>query len=195
MRSIKYPRGFTLIEVMVAMGMFTLIVLATMQLMARSTLSYRSQKVIQTNLEGAQFALNLMSKELRTSSVLSVTNGTPTSSIKFFDYSQNRCIQYQATEAAGTAGTVSRRAHDFTDANPDVNRDNCRLYNFGESYVVLASGLTAHELRAVPSTSMNDAPPNPLAGIVTVSLTVGTGGASATAQTTVSLRDYNYIGI
>lgn len=188
-------KGFTLLEVMVAMGMFTIILLATMQIMTQSTKSFRSQKQIQANLESAQFALNLMAKELRTSSVLDSTSGTPSSSIKFYDYSQSRCIQYQAIESSGTTGTVSRRSHDFTGADPDANRTSCQGYSFTESYVPLVTGLTGHQFQVTPSTSVNDSPPNPQAGRVTVSLTVGTGGSAATTQTTVSLRDYNYIGL
>ncbi len=190
-------KGFTLLEVMVAMGMFTIILLATMQIMTQSTKSFRSQKQIQANLESAQFALNLMAKELRTSSVLDSTSATPSSSIKFYDYSQSRCIEYQAIESSGTTGTVSRRSHDFTGADPDANRLNCQGYSFtvAESYVPLVTGLTGHQFQVTPSTSVNESPPNPQAGRVTVSLTVGTGGSAATTQTTVSLRDYNYIGL
>ncbi len=184
--------GFTLIEVVVAMAAFSVIVMGTMQIMAQSTKSYRGQKLIQTNLESAQFALNLMAKELRTSSIIS----PGASSIVFFDYSQSRCIQYQVS-----AGVLSKRASPigdalFTNADPDSNRSNCSTYGFPSiGYTPLLSDISNHRFQIDPSTSLNDTPPNPHVGRVTISVTIGTGGAVATAQTTVSLRDYNYIGI
>lgn len=180
----KHP-GFTLIEVMVAMTAFTIIVMGTMQIMAQSTKSYRSQKSIQTNLESAQFALNLMAKELRTSSIIN----PGASSIVFFDYSQNRCIQYSIDT---TAGTLSRRARAFTDANPDTNRTSCQTYSsfgFTETLQVLLSGITSHRLQIDASAPM----PNPHVGRVSASLVVGTSGTSATVQTTVSLLSLIHI--
>jgi prepilin-type N-terminal cleavage/methylation domain-containing protein len=188
MHIIRRQKGFTLIEVVVAMAAFTIIILGVMQIMAQSTKSYRSQKLIQANLETAQFVLNLMAKELRTSSVLSSTSGTPSSTITFFDYSQNLCIQYRANN---TTGIVERRAHPFGNSNPDVNRASCNSYSYTEGYVAILSGLSGHRFQVDPSAPM----PDPHAGRVSVSLSIGTGGTAATAQTTVSLRDYNYIGI
>lgn len=192
MHTTRRQKGFTLIEVVVAMAAFTIIILGVMQIMAQSTKSYRSQKLIQANLETAQFVLNLMAKELRTSSIISSTSGTPSSTITFFDYSQNLCIQYRANN---TTGIVERRqspnSH-FNNSNPDTNRTGCDSYLFPSiSYATLLSGLSGHRFQVDPSAPM----PNPHAGRVSASLTIGTGGTAATAQTTVSLRDYNYIGI
>lgn len=180
-------KGFTLLEVVMAMGAFTLIMMGTIQIMAQGSKSYRGTKAIQNNLETAQFALNTMAKELRTSSVVVALPGAILSTITFFDYSQGRCIQYQANESAGT---VTKRSHAFSAADPDANRTSCAAYAFTESPESLLTDLSAQAFEIDMST---ETPPH--IGRVTVSLTVGDVGAGATVQTTVSLRDFNYAGI
>lgn len=188
LRNRRSSKGFSLLEVVMAMGAFTIIIMGVMQITTQGSKSYRGMKAIQTNLETAQFALNLMAKELRTSSVVSSSTGGTVSSIVFFDYSQNRCIQYRADESTGM---VMKRSHSFASANPDTNRSDCEGYVFAEPYETLLSGLSNQVVVVDPS----EAVPDPAVGRVTVSLTIGTAGAAATAQTTVSLRDFNYIGI
>jgi len=188
LRNRRSSKGFSLLEVVMAMGAFTIIIMGVMQITTQGSKSYRGMKAIQTNLETAQFALNLMAKELRTSSVVSSSTGGTVSSIVFFDYSQNRCIQYRADESTGM---VMKRSHSFVSANPDTNRSDCEGYVFAEPYETLLSGLSNQVVIVDPS----EAVPDPAVGRVTVSLTIGTAGAAATAQTTVSLRDFNYIGI
>lgn len=183
----KSKRAFSLLEIVVSLAAFSIIMVGTMLILGRGTQSYRNVKEMQNNLESVQFALNIFGKELRTSSVVSSSSGAATSWIKFFDYSQGRCVQYQADE---TTGTFSKRSHAFNDANPNTNRSSCLGYAFAEAYEPLLTGLSAQALFVDQSTPM----PNPHVGRVTISLTVGTTSA-ATAQTTVSLRDFNYIGL
>ncbi len=183
----KTKRAFSLLEVVTSLAVFSVIMTGTMLILGRGTQTYRSVKVTQTNLENVQFALNIFGKELRTSSVVDSSSGATTSWIKFFDYSQGRCVQYQADE---TTGTFSKRSHAFNNANPDTNRSSCLGYAFTEAYEPLLTGLSAQALFVDQSTPM----PTPHVGRVTISLTVGTT-SPATAQTTVSLRDFNYIGI
>ncbi|MFZ1626680.1 MAG: prepilin-type N-terminal cleavage/methylation domain-containing protein [Candidatus Moraniibacteriota bacterium] len=180
--------AFSLLEVVMAMAAFTIIMLGTIQIMAQGSKSYRGTKAIQTSLESAQFALNTMAKELRTSSVVSWSTGA-TTDIIFFDYSQNRCVQYFVNLVPGT---LSKRTHTFANADPNVNRASCAAYGFGaEALQIVVSDVTNRALRVDPSTPM----PNPHVGRVTLTLQVGGAGAEAIVQTTVSLRDFNYIGI
>lgn len=183
----KKQPAFSLLELVVSLGAFTIIMLGTIQILAQGTRSYKGAKVIQANLETAQFAISTLAKELRTSSVVQATVGATSSTITFFDYSQNRCIQYQADE---TAKTLSKRTHGFGGADPNANRSSCAAYagSFTEAYEPLLTDLTNQLWYVDLSTPM----PTPHVGRVTVSLTIGTG---ASIQTTVSLRDFNYIGI
>lgn len=192
MRSIhRKQKGLSLIEIVMSMAAFTIILTGTIQIVAQSSKNFRAMKVLQANLETAQFALNTMAKELRTSSVVSSAPGVTASSIVFFDYSQSRCLQYRMDESTGL---VERRAHAFGSTDPDANRTSCAGYTFTESYETLLTGLSAQAMNVVASRNLADAS-GPMVGRVTVSLTVGTAGAAATVQTTVSLRDFNYIGI
>lgn len=174
-----------------SMAAFTIILTGTIQIGAQSSKNFRAMKLLQANLETAQFALNAMAKELRTSSVVSSATGAVASSIVFFDYSQNRCIQYRMDESIGL---IEKRSHAFGSIDPDANRTSCAGYAFVEAYETLLTGLSAQAMNVVMSRNLADAS-GPMVGRVTVSLTVGTAGAAATTQTTVSLRDFNYIGI
>jgi prepilin-type N-terminal cleavage/methylation domain-containing protein len=184
-------KGFSLLEVVMAMGAFTLIMMGTIQIMAQGSKNYRSTKLIQTNLETAQFALNAMAKELRTSSVVTSSTGAIASSVTFFDYSQSRCIQYRADESTGT---VTKRSHAFGSADPDANRTSCAGYTFTEAPEEVLSGLSNQAFNIDMSTGVLGLS-SPHVGRVTVALTVGAAGGAATVQTTVSLRDFNYVGI
>jgi prepilin-type N-terminal cleavage/methylation domain-containing protein len=182
-------KGFSLVEVVTALGIFSMIMLGVVLIMGTCTKSYRSQRLIQSNLEAAQFALNTMAKELRTSSVVASSVGGTVSTITFFDYSQNRCIQYRADEGSST---LSKRSRIFSNANPNTNRTDCNNYTWpSETYASLVSGLSDQNLSVIQSS----ATPPLRVGRVTVSLTLGTTTGKAAIQTTVSLRDFNYVGI
>lgn len=187
----RKQKGLSLIEIVMSMAAFTIILTGTIQIVAQSAKNFRSMKTLQANLETAQFALNTMGKELRTSSVVSSATGATASTVTFFDYSQGRCIQYRADESTGL---VQKRSHAFGSSDPDANRTSCAGYAFAEAYETLLTGLSQQAMNVVVSRNVADAS-GPMVGRVTVSLTVGSGGGAATAQTTVSLRDFNFIGI
>ncbi len=188
MRNNDRTKGFTLLEVVIALAVFSIITLGTIQVLAQGTKSYRNTKTVQSNLERAQFVLNAMAKELRTSSVVQSSIGGTVSTITFFDYSQGRCIQYRADESAGT---VAKRSHAFSSSDPDTDRTSCLGYIFTETYETVVSGLTDQMF----SVDVSTPPPTPHVGRVTAVFVIGTSGAATAVQTTVSLRDYNYNGI
>jgi len=90
---VSSKKGFSLIELMVAMFVFSIVMTATTGFFSSSALSYRNAREIQRNLEDAQFAMNLMAKSLRTSKILSC-EGSPCSTVRVYDYSQDKCIEY-----------------------------------------------------------------------------------------------------
>jgi prepilin-type N-terminal cleavage/methylation domain-containing protein len=195
----RTQRGFSLIELVLAMAAFTIIIMGTMRVVAIGSKSYRGVKTVQTNLETAQFALNTMGKELRGSNIVS-SNAT---SVVFFEYVQSRCIQYSFVgpnpPSASPNITLVRRSRPFATTpttSPVAGRDDCATngVGVGAATETLVTGLTSYALVANPSRTLLD-PLGPLMGYVTVSLTVGTGGLAATVQTTVSLRDFQYVGI
>lgn len=186
--------GYTLIEIVSALAAFTIIMLGVTQILGQSVKAYRETKKTQINLQGAQSMLNLMSKELRTSSIAGWSYTTSLSTIKFFDYSQSRCIEYALNQSTGQ---VTRRLADYVDPDPADNPNDeqlsyCIGYSFSGSAEVLLTGVTGQAIRVVNS---SDNVSSPQVGKVTISLTLGQGSNQSSLQTTVSLRDFNYTGL
>lgn len=176
---------------MVAIGMFTLIMLAVMQIFATSFASYRDTKKVQRNLQATQFAINTMAKELRTSSVLTASGASSTLNILFIDYSQNggrgTCIRYWVLN-----GELRKASLDMSASDPNQNRSDCAT----AAVVfrgVLARGISASSQNIIQSE--DDSPGPRVVGRVTVGLKVGSEAYNEVFQTSVSLRDFNYIGI
>lgn len=184
----KRKQGYTLVEIVTALAMFTIIMLAITQILGRGVSSYRETKKTQANLETAQFALSLIAKELRTSSIVDSNITATNSTIEFYDYSQGRCIQYVLDESSGQ---ITRRAVSFSDPDSNVNRTSCAGHTFSGSTQVVFSGLLDQAVNVVSSAPT----PDPQVGRVTFVITIGTGANAATLQTSISLRDYNYTGL
>lgn len=185
----KRVAAYTLVEIVTALAVFTVIMLAMSQTLGRGMLSYKETKRTQVNLETAQFALSLIAKELRTSSIVANTLGSSSSMIKFYDYSQSRCIEYVLDE---TAGRITRRATTIASDDSNQNRADCLAYSFSSAAQVVFSGLLDQSVSVTPSVAAN---PDPLVGKITFALTVGTSSNASTLQTSISLRDYNYTGL
>ncbi len=178
-----------------ALAAFSIIMLVVAQSFGRGFVSYRETKKAQASLETAHFALNLIAKELRTSSIIpaGTSTGATTSRIKFYDYSQKRCIEYVFTEGAGGAATgqVTRRDQSFASDSPEQNRTDCENHTFGGAAQSLVTRLASQEVRVTPS----DPLPTPNVGRATFALTIGSGSNATIIQTTVSLRDFNYTSL
>jgi len=83
-----------LLEVMVAVFIFSLIMIAASYIFVKAFQGYRNARAIQKDLENAQYTMNLMAKTIRTSSIIS----SGTDYVRIFDYSQtagNGCIEYR----------------------------------------------------------------------------------------------------
>jgi prepilin-type N-terminal cleavage/methylation domain-containing protein len=85
-----FEKGFSLIEVLVAMFIFTLMAAAVSSIFAKTMLAQKNAKIGQKNLETAQFAMNQVAKNIRGSSLL--RRGWNT--IIIFNHSQKTCIAY-----------------------------------------------------------------------------------------------------
>lgn len=168
-------RGFTLTEILVSMFVFSIMMVSVSQISSTTFFGYRNTRAIQRDIENAQFAMNVMAKELRTSSVVSAA-GTQTS-VKFFDYSQEKCFQYRI---------VSERLE--VDSADDVDADACRNRTFS-TFLPVSTGVIAGSFRVTPSTAG-------VVGKVTMFLDISEGPSHhARIQTTVSLRNFAVSGI
>ena len=175
--------GLSLIEVVVAMGVFSLLMAVVSVAFSGGFVAYRNAASAQKYLENAQYIMNDLAKQLRTSSIIDpignpATNTSP-ASITFFDHSQSKCIAYRqhATsdyieKSVGTAGTTA-----LCGTAPGFSVWN--RVTTGEVTMDLV---------------IRNSVLNTRVGLVTISFFVGGGSTAAVSpillQTSVSLRDY-----
>jgi prepilin-type N-terminal cleavage/methylation domain-containing protein len=168
-------RGFTLLEVIVALFVFSLAMVAVSGIFASFMRANKAVKTTQKGLEDAQQAINIMTKVIRTSSVVTSSAST----LRIFEYSADgdpACRQYvfsgtRITYATDSGGTPA------PDIATCVGAPMSTPVNVVESQISGAFIVT-------PSASGS-------AGKVTMLMTV-TGEGSI--QSTVSLRDYAVSG-
>lgn len=171
-------KGFTLIEVIVAVFIFSIIMMSVSQIFISAFQGYNYAKIVQRDLETAQFSINTLAKELRTSSIVSSSS----TSVQFIDYSQNICFKYQISGSSlQVAKTISIKTFDSCQSIAFVSGD----------FTTISTGTVTGNFSVTPSTQS----PKKV-GKVTLSLVISEGTAhTARIQTTVSLRDFGYIGL
>ena len=189
-RSKKMKKGFTLIEMIIAIGVFSIMSVAIAGAFTSGFSTYGSTRELQRNVETAQYALNTLEKLLRTSTVVSAA-GTNVQAITFYDYSSARCFRYSIL-SSGTSSSLTARWFQTPDpfgANPCVTAS--------ASFSALApvtSGYVTGGFTVVPSDKLST--PKKM-GRVTVNLSVKASSAATTEsriQATASLRDYSNVG-
>lgn len=192
----KKFKGLSLLEVMVSMGVFSLMMVSVAGIFSSSISSYRFNKVIERDLENAQFVMNDIAKQLRTSTVVNPSTGTFASPetndhVRFYDYSQGRCIQY-------TTSIDPNDNHHLSVASATVAlMSDCATAPL-DTPQFLTTGDVVPTFRVVNSFLDPVTPSNSRVGRVTMVFVVKEKSAatrSVTLQTTVSLRDYVVSGI
>ena len=180
-------QGFTLVEMVIAMGILSIMAAAVSGAFSSGFSTYGSSRELQRNLESAQYAMNTLEKFLRTSTVSpDMSDGTVTT-IRFYEYSSRRCFQYRFV--AGTTNVLFAQWYPTVVASP-----TCAGGAEG-TYTALTPVTTGHvsgSFSVVKSTSS----PKKM-GRVTVNLVVKKSAAStleARIQATASLRDYSNVG-
>ena len=179
----KTKKGFTLIEMIISMGILVIMSTALAGTFSSGFSSYGSSRELQRNLETAQYALNTLEKLLRTSTLRDTTDGLRTS-IVFYDYSSGKCFQYRIN-----AFTLQARQYPETFGN-------CSAAGFGAiAYSNVTSGHVESDgfwvINSIPTSGSKKM------GRVTINLSVRKSSASALKsqiQVTASLRDYSYVG-
>lgn len=166
----KTVKGFSLMELVVSIFMFTIIVTSAAATFSGSFISFRKARVTQRNLEDAQYAMNLMAKTLRTSSIIF---HNPTT-LRIFDYSQGRCILYRF------------EAHEIRMGSENVDIADCL------TEAISVSRMTSNYLNAV-NFDVTESAAN-VVGRVTIGFEIcqsnGDCSEKINIQTSVSLRDY-----
>ncbi|EKD58524.1 MAG: hypothetical protein ACD_56C00110G0017 [uncultured bacterium] len=178
-------KGFSLPETLVAILIFSIVMTMLSGSFASFLKVHIAEKNNQKALEGAQYALNLMEKTIRTS-VLSTTNGSTLvfagadqGKIKLFDNSQSKCLAYLYDSA-------EMKIKMLTKVTSDVDIDGCG--NFSDGYVT--TDLTAANIISVAADGKVSSVGDP--GKISISLTVKEGnGQPMVVGTTASLRAFD----
>lgn len=186
MKKIKNKKGFSFIEVIVATFIFSLVMIAISMTFSSLFGGYKGAKIIQKNLENAQYAMNLMAKSLRTSSINS--DGT-LSDIIAYDYSQSKCIHYRFNNSVLELSSKDLSSQlGYEDFTQEQKLSWCFDNNgSGSDFSSMTSGYVAGKFFAIKSATK-------VVGKVTISMKVcsdSTCKSSAILQSTVSLRDYS----
>jgi prepilin-type N-terminal cleavage/methylation domain-containing protein len=187
-KKISSRRGFSLVEMLVAIFIFSLMALATSATLVKSFSAYKRAKNIQKNLEDAQYAIALMSKTLRESVVVSVS-GT-VSNITAYSYSQKKCIKYSFNSSSGRLESGSVVADDLTACTSSTSISTIPLTG---QFVNTSSS----RFYVVPSVAPVPPTTPGTVGRVTISMEICSAQVCSTAntdkariQSTVSLRNY-----
>ncbi len=108
MRYTKTLKGLTLIEVVVALAVFSILMVGATQTFTSGLMSFKQNTDTERDVESVSALMNQIAKELRTSTV-SVSATNP-STLIYYDYSQGKCIRYSSSSGnLATAGTIRRQ--------------------------------------------------------------------------------------
>lgn len=179
-------RGFTLLELLISVFIFSLVMVIVTSLFTRIVAFNKRSRSIQQNMEDVRFAMELMAKTVRTSSVVSCNNfnhpicNAQESSIEVYDYSQNKCIRFYLK---------SKRIRMDSAA---TDRANCRSGVTLTGIDLVDNFVMNLDFRATKTDNASSQ-----VGKVTISAEVcstasctGVENDRANLETTLSLRDY-----
>ncbi|MFA5994517.1 MAG: prepilin-type N-terminal cleavage/methylation domain-containing protein [Parcubacteria group bacterium] len=183
-------RGFSLIEILIAMLIFVIMTLVVMGTFFDMISSRARVRTIQQDVEDARYSMELMAKTLRMSSVFTFSTG----SIEFYDYSQKKCFKYVVnndTHQISVQTTAGIKDTAVTDGSDPIK--NCDT-NWTAPTSMSGSGVNQLYFNVVKS----DKSPKKL-GHVTIGMKIcyrgvcDNGNDAAIIQSSVSLRDYGYV--
>lgn len=191
MRKQARVSGFTLVEALVAIGISVVVMTMTATVFSGGIASFKRSTQTEKATENAQFIMNDMMKQLRTSTVVNpignpAANTNPVS-IRFFDHSQSQCFIYRQHIAPNyIERTVAVAGTTFTDCENNVGFNGQPTNRVTIGDVSMALRIVSSDRTTTPKR----------AGLVTVVFTVAGGSGSPTViQSSVALRDYNNIGL
>lgn len=182
----KSNKGFSLVELLVAMTIFVLIALMIMETFFSVMENRRKVRAVEQDVEDARYAMELMAKTVRMSSVFYSSVG----SIEFYDYSQAGCYRYRMNN-----GRIIKDgpgiAEQTTTADEKLKVTNCS-FNGSENSARITGDGVVHSL----SFDVIESDANTM-GQATMAMQIcaedNCEQDSVIIQDTVSLRDYTNI--
>lgn len=183
----KFLPGTSMLEVLVAIAVFTIIMVSSVNIFANMTQTRIKFDAIRKNHENAQIAIDSLAKSIRSGVVVSPTTNalSGTSTIRIYDYSQGSagfeglCIEYRFDSAS--------LRYRFA----PVDRAICTpSYSFGvaASWRTLVSNVTSGSFDVKVNTTT---PPSLKMGYVRIRMVLPSHDTTQTTkiQTTVSMRN------
>lgn len=186
--SVKYShsRGFSLLEVLIATFIFSIIMIAVTSYFVSVTSANQNSKRLQQNLEDVRFVMNRIAKVFRTSVLISST----TTEVRVFDYSQKRCLRYRFEGNS----IVEYSSVSLPTGQLDEKGWCAGMLSFSSNTLMSVSTGVSLSGRFVAVPSDDGATGgSKLAGRVTMNATVTRQNNASTIQTTVSLRNYKEV--
>lgn len=184
MKRNKKLKGFSFIEVMVAVFIFSLIMTIVVAVFANVIKNQRLSKKIQTNLENIRFAQEYIAKNIRMSTVDGTYGSGAESEVFIFNHSQSKCIRYRFANNTieESSVSISNRTAGFDGSLGTADDADCSQVPYGSSSALISSSNSlSGNFYVVQSSST-------ALGKVVISMKVDE--SYEMAQTTVSLRDY-----
>jgi prepilin-type N-terminal cleavage/methylation domain-containing protein len=173
----KQPKGFSLMELIIAMFIFVLMITVAVSVFANVVKTRKDTRSLQKNLEAGRTAIELMAKNIRMSSGLTTFNASH--GIRMFNNSQDRCIVYNFTGG------------DLKTGLGPIGNTNCGGVSAGNDVI---DGGVSGSFVVVPTdigSGFGDSDQD--IGRATININIGSGFSQEHLQTTVSFRDYEGI--
>lgn len=168
----KNSRGFSLPELIVSMFIFVLIMLVVTSVFVVLVKTRKEAQEMQRDMENIRYALEFMAKNIRMSEI----DGWNNSRIYIYNYSQEKCMHFNFSDEKILFGEVSGDRKDLPDCqNPNPDYEDKDL-------VAAKIDNVMFDYQSPAASTL---------GRVTISVTMA--GTKESAQTTVSLRNYNII--
>jgi prepilin-type N-terminal cleavage/methylation domain-containing protein len=183
MKESKNKRGFTLIEMIVTIGISSLIIIAVVGVFASFVKNRRGVRLMQQSMENTRSALELMGKSLRMSCNISLSG---TNKIYFADQTLSSCISYEFD-----TNKIVRKEY-TEDATGTIDLCNSNYCKFANPYIPGTNvDLTDTNISGISFSVMNNNVTNKEIPRITISIQSST--SDKIVQTTVSARDYYYL--
>ena len=167
--------GFSLIEMLISVFIFTLIVTVVTFSFSKAFFSSQKTRAVQRNIEDGRIAMETMAKNIRMSRKLVVTPDKTT--IIMYNNSQEKCIAYvfSGSKLQSVMYDAGGSASDPTCADPTMS-DAVDLVSAN-----ISGSFNASETKTTDPKRI---------GKATILVNIGTGTGIQHIQTTVSFRDY-----
>lgn len=171
----KKLAGFSLLEMIIAIFIFSLVITAAVSVFVASYNAQRKAKEIQLGVEDSRGAIEIMAKNIRMGTI-DGTDGIK-KEIAFYNYSQGKCIKYAFENGKIMTGELS-----------GSRLENLDCSSISTPWNLIADSIV-DDLNFNITESKYSETEDSIVGKVTISIKII--DSKEPIQTTISLRDYN----